>query len=158
MNLMAFGSFGSTLSTVPCARPAPEAVFVFPLSFPEIFAKKLFISSANSSIFSSKGSPAFTFSKAPRRKSSERNIRSKSSFFCSLLKQSMPLSRIKKNISSMWWAMLEIGVNSIIALEPFMVCMIRKISLTSSEEKSPIFSSAISISSNLSKSDSVSRR
>ena len=46
----------------------------------------------------------------------------------------MPFSRTMKNISSIRWATVIRELNSIIAEEPLIVCMIRNISLTLSSE------------------------
>ena len=69
---------------------------------------------------------------------------------------SIVLSRMMKNRSSTRCATVISELNSIIAEEPLNVCMIRKISFTSSSEKLPFFSADNTISSTCSSSVFIS--
>ena len=69
---------------------------------------------------------------------------------------SMVFSRMMKNRSSIRWAIVVRVLNSIMAEEPLMVCMMRKISLTFSCEKVSTFSASKTIFSNCSSNVFVS--
>ena len=88
-----------------------------------IFDKKL-------SISLSSGSPASTFSTSPRKKSMDWNTTSNSAGRFSSETTDMVPSRMMKNISSIRCATVARVSNSIMAEEPLMVCMMRKISFT----------------------------
>ena len=87
------------------------------------------------SIESERGSPFSTFSISPRKKSTDWNSMSNSSGLRASGTTSMVFSRMMKKRSSIRCATVMREGNSIMAEEPLMVCMMRKISFTLSCEK-----------------------
>ena len=77
-----------------------------------------------------RGSSASTFSTSPRKKSMDWNTTSNSAGRFSSETTDMVPSRMMKNMSSIRWATVARESNSIMAEEPLMVCMMRKISFT----------------------------
>ena len=119
---------------------------------------RLLIFETKVSIDSESGFPFSTFSTSLRKKSMAWNITSNNSGLSCSGTASIVFSRMMKNISSVRWATVIMELNSIMAEEPLIVCMIRKISFTSSWENVSACSAARTIPSSCSRSVFVSYR
>ncbi len=140
---------GAALSAAAAGAGAPPAG-----ASPFMMAAKRF-SSAIMALGSLLASPLFwTDSISVFRKSEAWNTRSNRASLTFPIREGS--SRRMKKTSSTAWARVEMPVNSIMAEEPLMVCMVRKISLILSSLKLLDFSASRRISSSCSSREVLS--